>query len=86
MLQFQEVMSIYKIEFWCELTTAILIWENVDLYFRKKYTLTSRLGGKVSTFRRTLLTLIYYMSSYITCLLVLIFKKVLQQETMQDTI
>ena len=26
MLQFQEVLSIYKIEFWCGLTIAILIW------------------------------------------------------------
>ena len=45
MLQFQEVLSIYKIEFWCELTIAILIWENVDLCFGQKYTLASRLGG-----------------------------------------
>ena len=44
MLQFQEVLSIYKIEFWCELTIAILIWENVDLCFGKKYTLASRLA------------------------------------------
>ena len=42
MLQFQEVLSIYKIEFWCELTVAILIWENVELCFSQKYTLTSR--------------------------------------------
>ena len=26
MLQFQEILSIYKIEFWCGLTIAILIW------------------------------------------------------------
>ena len=45
MLHFQEVLSIYKIELWCELTIAILIWENVELYFGQKYTLTSRLGG-----------------------------------------
>ena len=30
MLQFQEVMSIYKTEFWCELTIAVLFWENAD--------------------------------------------------------
>ena len=46
MLQFQELLSIYKIEFWCELTIAILIWENVDLRFGQKYTLTSMLGGE----------------------------------------
>ena len=45
MLQFQEVLSIYKIEFWCELTITILIWENVDLCFCKKYIFTSRLDG-----------------------------------------
>ena len=33
MLQFQEVLLIYKIEFWCELTIAIRFWENVDLCF-----------------------------------------------------
>ena len=52
MLQFQEVLSIYKIEFWCELTIAIFIWENVDLCFRQKYTLTSRIGGWGLGFRR----------------------------------
>ena len=36
MLQFQEVLSIYKMEFWCELTIAILIWENVDLCLSQK--------------------------------------------------
>ena len=44
MLQFQEVLPIYKIELWCELTIAILIWENVDLCFRQKYASTSWLG------------------------------------------
>ena len=44
-------------EFSCELTTAILIWENVDLCFAQKYILTSRLGRRgqdldvASTFR-----------------------------------
>ena len=46
MLQFQELLSIYKIEFWCEITIAVLIWENVDLCFGQKYTLRSRLGGE----------------------------------------
>ena len=46
MLQFQEVLSIYKKEFLCELTIAILMWENADLCFRQKYTLTYRLGGE----------------------------------------
>ena len=27
MLQFQEVLSRYKIEFWCELIIAIPVWE-----------------------------------------------------------
>ena len=40
MLQFQEVMSIYKTEFWCELTIAVLFWENAELWFAQKYTLT----------------------------------------------
>ena len=44
MLQFQEVLSIHETEFSCELTTAILIWENVDFCFGQKYTLTSKLG------------------------------------------
>ena len=52
MLQFQEVLPIYKIELWCELTIAILIWENVDLCFRQKYALTSWLGGRGSRSRR----------------------------------
>ena len=30
MLQFQEVLSIYKIEFWCGLTIAILIWGYIN--------------------------------------------------------
>ena len=51
MLQFQEVLPIYKIELWCELTIAILIWENVDLCFRQKYALTSRLAGTGSRSR-----------------------------------
>ena len=42
----------YKIEIWCELTLAILIWENVNLCFSQKYTLTSRLGGRGYRFRR----------------------------------
>ena len=45
MLQFQEVVSMCKIEFWCQLTIAILIWENLELCFGQKYTLISRLGG-----------------------------------------
>ena len=37
MLQIQEVLPIYKIEFLYESTTAILTWENVDLcFFRSK--------------------------------------------------
>ena len=46
MLQFQEVLSIYKIEFWCKLTVAILVWENVQLCFSQKYTLMCRLEGE----------------------------------------
>ena len=42
MSHFQELLSIYKIEFWCELR---IYWENVDLCFGQKYTLMSRLGG-----------------------------------------
>ena len=44
MLQFQEILSIYKIEFSCEVTMAILIWKTVDLCFGQKYTLSFRLG------------------------------------------
>ena len=46
MLQFQEGLSIYKIEFWCGLAIAILIWGyiNEDLCFGQKYTLASWLG------------------------------------------
>ena len=51
MLKFQEVLSICKIEFWCELIT-ILFRENVDHCLGQEYTLTSRLGGKGSIFRR----------------------------------
>ena len=46
MLQSQEVLSIYKREFWCELTTAILTSKNVELCFSQKYTLMSRLGDQ----------------------------------------
>ena len=46
MLQFQEDLSIYKTEFWFELTITILIGENVDLCFGQNYTLTSRLWGE----------------------------------------
>ena len=35
----------YKLEFRCELTIALLILENVDVYFGEKYTLTFTLGG-----------------------------------------
>ena len=52
MLQFKGVLSIHKTEFWCKLTLAILIWENKGLCFSQKYTLTSRLGGRGSRFRR----------------------------------
>ena len=57
MLQIQEILSIYKIEFSCEVTIAILIWKTVDLCFGQKYTLTFRLGvegggGRGSRFRR----------------------------------
>ena len=45
MLQLQEVLSIYKIEFWCEIKIAVLILENVDFCFGQKYTLTSMLEG-----------------------------------------
>ena len=41
-----------KIEFWCEFTIALLIWENVDLCFGLKYRLTSRFGGEGSRFKR----------------------------------
>ena len=44
MLQFQKILLIYKIEFSCEVTIAILIWKTVDLCFGQKYTLTFRLG------------------------------------------
>ena len=46
MLQFQEVLSICKIEYWCELTTAIPVWGNVDLCLGQKYLLKSGLGGE----------------------------------------
>ena len=51
MSQFQEVLSIYKIESWCETAITVPIWENEDLCFGKKYALTSRLGEKGSRFR-----------------------------------
>ena len=44
MLQIERVLSLNKIEFWCEI--AIPIWENVDICFGQKHTLTSRLGGE----------------------------------------
>ena len=46
MLQFQEVLSICKIEYWSELTTAIPIWGNVDLCLGQKCLLKSGLGGE----------------------------------------
>ena len=46
MLQYQEVLSIYKIEFWWELTVAIPVWENVQLCFSQKYTLMCSLEGE----------------------------------------
>ena len=45
MLQFQDVLSIYKIEFWFELTVAILIWENVERCFGQKYIFRLEGGG-----------------------------------------
>ena len=52
MLELEEVLSINKIEFWCELTITVLIWENVDLSFGQEYALTSRLEARRSRFRR----------------------------------
>ena len=52
MLSFQEVLSAYKIEFWCELTLDILNWGNVDPFFRQKYLLTCRLGERELRSRR----------------------------------
>ena len=46
MLQFQDVLSIYKIEFWFELTVAIFIWENVERCFSQKYIFTLERGGE----------------------------------------
>ena len=47
MLQFQEFLSVYKIEFWFELKIAMLTQENMgELCFGQKYTVMSRLGGK----------------------------------------
>ena len=43
MLQFQDILPIYKIEFWSELTIAILPWGNAELFFGQKYKLTFRL-------------------------------------------
>ena len=41
-----QVLSIYKIEFWFQLTIAILIWENMgEICLGQKYTVTSRLEG-----------------------------------------
>ena len=45
MLQFQDVLSIYKIEFWFELTVAIFIWESVERCFSQKYIFTLERGG-----------------------------------------
>ena len=52
MLSFQEVLSAYKIEFWCELTLDILNWGNVDPFFRQKYLLTCSLGERELRSRR----------------------------------
>lgn len=46
MLQIERVLSLNKIDFWCEIRIAIPIWENVDISFGQKHTLTSRLGGE----------------------------------------
>ena len=46
MLQFQDVLSIYKVEFWFELTVAILIWENVERCFGQKYIFRLEGGGE----------------------------------------
>ena len=43
-IRFQEVLSIYKIGFWCELTIATSYLVNADLCFGQKYTLMYRLG------------------------------------------
>ena len=41
-----QVLSIYKIEFWFQLTIAILIWENMgEICLGQKYTVTFRLEG-----------------------------------------
>ena len=48
MLQFEEVLSIYEIDFWCELTIAVLIRGIIDLCFGQKYTMESRLSGRGS--------------------------------------
>ena len=52
MLQFQEVLSIYEIDFWCEMTIAVLIRGNIDLCFGQKDTMKSRLSGRGSEFSR----------------------------------
>ena len=44
MLQFQEVLSRYKIEICYELI-AILTWQNLALCFGQKYALSLDLGG-----------------------------------------
>ena len=47
MLQIQEVLPIYKIEFLYESTTAIITWENVDLcFFRSKIYIDVQLRGE----------------------------------------
>ena len=46
MLQFQEAMSICKIEFRYKLKIVLIIWENQDLFVGQEYTLTSVLAGR----------------------------------------
>ena len=41
----EEVLSIYKIEFWCELTIATTYLGKCGSLFGQKYTLISRFGG-----------------------------------------
>ena len=44
--KFCKYLQIDKIEFWCELTIAMLIWEDVYLCFGQECTLTSMSGGE----------------------------------------
>ena len=46
MLKFQEILSIYKIEFWFELTTAIIILEFVDPLFLSKIYIDVQVRGE----------------------------------------